>query len=224
MAPNRFAVALALAVVASCAGGRPRPAETDPGATPLEVTRAFYRALHHGDAPVAAQLVDLPEAARAATSFVKMAHAFETLEAAVAARFGREAAGVVGYTQRVAAEDEELRSARDEVRGDTATVLADDSPLARLRRVKGTWRIALDDALSSEAGLAALGHQADATAVAAERVAVAIRGGLFPDAQDALEAFRNETELAEQGATSDLPPPDATGEKPPGAVPEGVGL
>jgi len=222
MAHTRFAVALALTAAAACASERPRPAATDPGATPLEVTRAFYRALHRGDAPAAAQLVDLPEAVRATTSFIKMARAFETLEDAVAARFGREAAGVVGYARRVAAEDEALRSARDEVRGDTATVLADDSPLARLRRVKGAWRVALDEALSSEAGLAALGRQADASAVAAEHVAVAIRGGLFEDVQDALEAFRNEAELAEQGATSDLPRPDATGEKPP--VPEGVGL
>lgn len=224
MAANRFAVATALAVAASCSGGRPRPAAADPSAAPLEVTRAFYRALHHGDASAAAELVDLPEASRATTSFVKMARAFETLEIALVERFGRAAAGVVGYAERVAAEDEALRSARAEVRGDAATVLADDSPLARLRRVKGAWRLALDEALSTEAGLETLGRQADASAAAAERVAPAIRGGLFPDPQDALEAFHNEAEVVEQGATSDLPRLGPTPERPSEVVPEGVGL
>jgi hypothetical protein len=227
MAPTRFAfravAVLALAAAASCAGG-PRPAATAPAATPLQVTRAFYRALHQGDASAAAQLVDPPEAGRATTSFVKLARAFETLENAMAARFGREAAGVVGYAERVAAEDEALRSAREEVRGDTATVLADDSPLGRLRRVKGAWRLTLEEALSTAAGLGALDRKADASAAAAERVAAAIRGGLFADADDALEAFHNEAELAEQGATSDLPRPGASGDEPPGSAPEGVGL
>lgn len=230
MAPNRFAfpATLALFAAASCAGGHARPEATAPAPTPLQVTRAFYRALHQGDASAAAQLVDPPEAGRATTSFVKLARAFETLENAVAARFGREVAGVVGYAERVAAEDEALRSAREEVRGDTATVLADDSPLARLRRVKGAWRLTLEEALSTAAGLGALDRQADASAAAAERVAAAIRGGLFADAEDALEAFHNEAELAEQGATSELPRPGASGDEPPDSapdsVPEGVGL
>jgi hypothetical protein len=228
MAANRFAVAatltLTLAGAASCAGRRPRSAAADPSATPLEVTRAFYRALHQGDASAAAELVDLPEAGRATTSFVKMARAYETLENALAERYGRAAAGVVGYAERVAAEDEALRSAHAEVHGDAATVLADGSTLARLHRVKGAWRLALDEALSTDVGLAALGRQADAIATAAERVTPAIRGGLFPDPQDALEAFHNEAELAEQGATSDLPRLGPSAEKPGQVLPEGVKL
>jgi hypothetical protein len=226
MAANRFAVAVALTLAgaASCAGGRPRPTAADPSATPLEVTRAFYRALHQGDASAAAELVDLPEAGRATTSFVEMARAYETLENALAERFGRAAAGVVGYAARVAAEEQALRSAHAEVRGDTATVLADDSTLARLRRVNGAWRLALDEELSTEVGLATLGRQADAVATAAQRVAPAIRAGLFPDPQDALEAFHNEAELAEQGATSDLPRLGPSPEKPSPVMPDGVRL
>ncbi|HYS83200.1 MAG TPA: hypothetical protein VEM76_21030 [Anaeromyxobacteraceae bacterium] len=224
MTANRCAVAaaLALAGAASCAGGRPRTPAADPSATPLEVTRAFYRALHQGDATSAAQLIDLPEAGRATGSFVEMARAFETLENAIVERFGRAGAAVVGYAERVAAEDEALRTARAEVRGDTATVLADHNPLARLRRVNGSWRLALDEALSTEIGLATLARQADASAAAAERVVPFIRAGLFADPRDALEAFHNEAELAEQGATSDLPRLGPSQEKP--SEPEGFGL
>lgn len=189
----------ALTALAACAGARSRSPAPGEG-TPVEVASAFYRALHAGDAPGAARLVDGPRAGEATAAFVSMARAYEQLEQALTARFGREAARAVGYAERVAAEDEALQSARAEVQGDTATVLSDDRPLATLRRVKGAWRVVLEEALSSDEGLTALGAEAEASAAASSRVAPAIRGGLFDDPEDALEAFRNEVEVARGSA------------------------
>ncbi|GEJ56265.1 hypothetical protein [Anaeromyxobacter diazotrophicus] len=194
--------AAALLALAACAAGRTRPPAAAEAA-PLEATRAFYRALHAGDASGAARLVDGPRAGEATAAFVQLARAYEALEQAIAARFGREAARAVGYAERVAAEEDALRSARAEVQGDRATVLSEERPLATLRRVDGAWKVVLEEALADEHGLAALAGEAEASAVAAEKVGPAVRGGLFDSAADALETFRNEADIARGGLVPD---------------------
>lgn len=223
---RRASAAAALLALAACAAGRPRPPAAAEAA-PLEVTRAFYRALHAGDAASAARLVDGPRAGEATAAFVQLARAYEALEQAMVARFGREAGRAVGYAERVAAEEDALRSARAEVEGDRAAVLSGERPLAVLRRVDGAWKVVLEEALAGEQGLAALEREAEASAAAAEKVAPAVRGGLFDSVADALEAFRNEVEIARGGvapgaerpeeATS---PPAEQAAQPPGEGPE----
>jgi hypothetical protein len=214
----RGAALAALFALASCAGARPQPGAEE--GTPVAVTRAFYGALHAGDAAGAARLAEGPHAGEVTAAFVEMAHAYSTVERALAARFGPDAARAVGYAERVKAEDEALRTARAEVKGDAATVLSDDHPMATLRRVRGAWRVELEDALLSGQGLAALAGEARASATAAEKVAPAIRGGLFDDAENALEAFRDELELARGGSSpGELAPEERTGPSPPAAAP-----
>jgi hypothetical protein len=77
-----LAVSLAFGVAACALPGRlPAPAEGGPG-SPVAVTRAFYAALHAGDAPRAAALVGSPNAARATQAFVALAQAYEAVERA----------------------------------------------------------------------------------------------------------------------------------------------
>lgn len=209
------AAALAAWAAAACAGARARPAAA---ATPVEVTRAFYQALHAGDAAGAARLVDGPHAAEAAAAFVTLARAYQELEQALVAKFGPDAAHAVGYADRVAAEDRAVASARAEVEGDRATVLHEDHPLATLHRVDGAWRVVLEEDLSTEQGVAALTEEARASAAAAERVTPAIRGGLFDDPENAVEAFQSELEVGRGGAAPAGPArPEAAPRGPSGA-------
>jgi hypothetical protein len=216
---------LLLAIAMACAARSrvaPAPGEGTPGAvgSPLEVTRAFYGALHAGDADGAARLVASPNADAATASFVKLAKAYEDLERALRDRFGPEAAHAVGYADRVAAEDDALRAAEASVRDDEALVTAGDHTLATLRRVGGAWRVVLEDALTSEQGLRTLVLEADSARDAAERVAPAIRGGLYDGPEDALEAFRSEMALRIQGEEPDLPgSKEPSPEGAPGPVP-----
>jgi hypothetical protein len=201
----------------ACAGEQTRARTTATsgaadGAAPIEVARAFYGALHAGDAKTAAELVGSPRARSATDSFVKLANAYRELERAVGGRFGADAARAVGYSDRVAAEDEALRRASQEVKGDEATVTAGEQTLAALRKVNGAWRIVLEEALSSERGLAGLVLEAEASRQAVERVTPAIQQGLFDAPEDALEAFRNEVAVQMQGAQPDLPRDPAEGE------------
>ncbi len=209
--PAAVLAALMLAPVAGCAGrsrtGQPAgdAVKDVEGASPLDVARSFYGALHGGDAERAAKLAGSPNARPAMASFVKLANAYRELEGAVGERFGAEAARAVGYGDRMAAEDEALRRAKEEVRGDEATVAAGDRTLAKLRRVNGAWRVVLEETLSTEQGMAGLALEAEASRQAAERVAPAIRHGLFDGPEDALEAFRSEVTVRMQGAEPYLP-------------------
>jgi hypothetical protein len=173
--------------------------------SPLEVARAFYGALHGGDAEGAAKLVGSPFARPATDSFVKLANAYRELELAVGERFGAEAARTVGYRERIAAEEESLSRAKAQVKGEEAIVTAGEQTLATLHKVNGAWRVLLEEALATERGVAGLMLEAEASLYAARRVAPAIRQGLFNGPEDALEAFRNEVTVRMQGAEPDLP-------------------
>ncbi len=207
----RLLAAAALALALACAGpGARRPEGTPaaPASSPLEVTRAFYGALHGGDAEAAAKLVGSPNARPATHAFVRLANAYHELELAVTERFGPEAARAVGYGERIAAEDEALRAATARESGEDAVVTsAGGQTLATLRKVGGAWRVLLEDALSTERGTAALTLEAAASWEAASRVAPAIRHGLFDAPEDALEAFRNEVSVALQRGPPDLTEP-----------------
>jgi hypothetical protein len=214
------AAALALACVTR--GGRvASPSSAAVASEPLEVARGFYGALHSGDASRAARYVASSNAGPATAALVTLSRAYQSLEAAMRDRFGAAAARAVGYTDRVAAEDAALAAARADVDGDRAVVRAGDETLATLHRVRGTWRIVLEDALATDQGIAALVLEAESCRDAAARVIPAIRGGLFDAPQDALEAFKNDVALRMQGARPDLPraPP---GQEP--REPEGVPL
>lgn len=208
----RLVAAAALGLALACAGTggarRPQLEPAAPAASPLEVTRAFYVALHGGDAEAAAKLVGSPNARSATQSFVSLANAYHELELAVVERFGPEAARAVGYRERIAAEDEALRAATVRESGEDAVVTSvGGQTLATLRKVDGSWRVLLDDALSTEGGTAALALEAAASSEAASRVAPAIRHGLFDAPEDALEAFRNEVSVGLQGGRPDLTEP-----------------
>ena len=206
--PSALALAFGIGA-AACATlrGAPAPAE-DAAGSPLSVARAFYGALHGGDAPRAAALVASPHAARAAEAFVAMAKAYQSVEDALHARFGPEVEGV-GFAARVAAERAALREATATVEGDRATVTGRGGTLATLRRVGGAWKVTLDDALASEEGIMALASEAEASWRAAERVAPAIRAGRFDTADDALQTFRNELAMAGANEVRDRAAPPA---------------
>jgi hypothetical protein len=177
----------------------------DGSASPLKVARAFYEALHGGDAEGAARLVSSPFARPATESFVKLANAYRELELAVGERFGADAARAVGYAERIAAEDEALGRAKAQVKGEEATVTAGEQTLATLHRENGAWRIRLEEALATERGVAGIVLEAEASLQAAARVAPAIRQGLFDVPEDAFEAFRSEVTVRMQGGKPDLP-------------------
>ena len=104
--------------------------------------------------------------------------------------------------------DEALRAATVREGGEDAVVTSvGGQTLATLRKVDGSWRVLLDDALSTEGGTAALALEAAASSEAASRVAPAIRHGLFDAPEDALEAFRNEVSVGLRGRRPDLTQP-----------------
>ena len=206
------------ALLCACAARAPvaRTATADalrPGATPLEVARAFYSALHAGDAAAAGRLVASRNGARVAESFVAIAGAYRLLEDALRTAYGEDAAGAVGYRARVEAEDEAMARATQVVRVDDAVVSAGDQLLATLRREGGGWRVVLDDALTTDTGVAAIAREAAATRAASERVAPAIQHRLFGSAEDAVEAFRNEV-MAQMGREEEELPDEEGAEAP----------
>jgi hypothetical protein len=223
-----FALALAACGAHPQAAGARRPdgfaeAGADPGGDPLAVARAFYSALHRADARAAGTLVAGPDAGPALVALVTLARAYQSLEGAIRERFGAGAAREVGYSDRVAAEDAALAAARADVQGDRAVVRAGEETLATLARVRGRWRVQLEDALTSDEGVAALVREAESSRDSAARVTPAIRGGLFDSAADALEAFKNGVALGMQGAAPELPRA-APGERPRAPEPQGVPL
>jgi hypothetical protein len=224
---HRAAAAAALAVAACAGAGRAgdaagapvRAAHPDGASGPLEVARTFYAALHRGDAAAAGRLVASPNAGPALTALVTLARSYQSLESAVADRFGAEARHEVGYSDRVAAEDAALAAARAEVSGDRAVVRSGEETLATLDGSGGRWRILLEEQLATEEGIAALVLEAESSRDAAARVVPAIRGGLFDAAADALEAFKDEVTVAMQGGERDLPrPPRRAEPREPGGV------
>jgi hypothetical protein len=182
------ALALALALHAAPAA---------PGAAgPLDVTRAFYKAVHGGDAAAATRLV--PAAVRPAlASWVRLGEAHRRLEAAIAQRFGEREAGLVGYGDKVQAEVKALLGASERIAGDAAEVVSlDGRVLATLKRTRQGWKVELDDALASAAGRERLAREAGAAERAARRVAQGLRAGRYDDALAALRDFRREVAAA----------------------------
>lgn len=207
---RRPARACVAALLCACAAHAPvaRTATEDalrPGATPLDVARAFYAALHAGDAPAAGRLVASRNGARVAAGFVAIAGAYRRIEDALRTAYGEGATGAIGYRARVEAEDEAMARATQTIRGDDAVISAGDQLLATLRREGGAWRVVLDDALTTDAGVAAIAREAAATRTASERVTPAIQHRLFDSADDALEAFRNEVQAQMGAEEEDVP-------------------
>jgi hypothetical protein len=221
---HRWRLLLLLAATACAGAGRSPPGAAE---SPLEVVRGFYAALHRGDARDAAARVGspgAPEALRATQAFVDLAAAYRDLEAAIHARFGPAAAQAVGYADRVAAEDQAVREAREEVTGDAAVVSTGGRAMATLRRREGAWGIVLEPRVATASGLRALVLEAQATRETAARVVPAIRQGLFDSADDALDAFRETLSVRLQGEEPDLPPGPPADAPPAGAAPQGVTL
>jgi hypothetical protein len=190
-------VALALAGTASAA-----PARRAGPAAPLEVTQAFFQALHAGDVGRAARLAE-GNARPAIAAMVRSAKAHRELEAAVAKRFGRDEAARVGYGNRVQSEVKALLGAQEIVQGDEAEVVTlDGRTMATLKRVKSAWKVELDDDALTKDGQARLAREADATVAAARAVVPAIRAGRYRDAPAALRDFR-----ARVAAKLGVPPP-----------------
>jgi hypothetical protein len=185
--------ALAAPPPAFAAPARPPPAE----ASPAEVTRAFYRALHAGDAAAAARLAD-GDARPVVEAFVRSARAHRDVEAALARRFGPAAAARVGYGNRVQSEVKALLGAEDVIEGDEAQVVTvDGRPLATLKRVEGRWKLELDDAVLTPQGQARVRAEARAAEAAAKTVVAGVRRGKYPDAGAAARDFQRRAGLPE---------------------------
>lgn len=157
---------------------------------PLEVTREFYRLLHAGDAAKAAKLA-LGDAKPALAAYVRLARAHRQLEAAVAKRFGRDEAALVGYGNKVQSEVKALLGATEEIDGDEAVVLSlDGRALASLRKVGTRWKVELQHGASTAAGRERISKSAAATEGEARRVTEGIRAGKYRDAEAAVRDFQ----------------------------------
>jgi hypothetical protein len=201
-----FALALAVAAALPAGAGPRSPVETaDPSAStapksegPLDVTRSFYRALHAGDAVKAAQFT-AGNSKASLQAYVRIARAHRELEAAVARKFGREEAGIVGYGNRVQAEVKALIGAEEEIDGDEARVTSlDGRVLATLRRVGKSWKVELDDLVVTPSGAARLTKAAAATEAEERRVVAGIRAGKYEDAESAVRDFQRRVAKATQ--------------------------
>lgn len=173
---------------------------------PLEVTRAFYKALHAGDATKAAKLT-AGDARPALAAYVRLARAHRQLEAAVAKRFGDEEAALVGYGNRVQSEVKALLGATEEIDGDEARVTTvDGRTLATLRKVGNRWKVELQDAVAGAEGRRRITRSAAATESEAKRVMDGIRAGKYSDAESAVRDFQTRVAKAtgaEAGAVDD---------------------
>jgi enoyl reductase-like protein len=198
--------AVAMAVVAAI-GGAVEVAVAAPPADPLDVTREFYKALHAGDARAAAKLTTAVDAEPVLRSFVRISKSYRALEAALAKRFGADAAEQVGYGRKVQDEVKALLGATAEIEGDMARVAAlDGQTITTLRKVKGAWRIELEDALDTAEGRAAFSAQAQATEDASKQVVSRVREGKYATPRTAVDDFEARIARAAAGVRRGAPP------------------
>jgi len=161
------------------------------GKGPRDVALEFTRALHRGDVRRAAALAHGAAPRRTLSAFVRLAGAYESLEKAVASRFGHEGAARVGYRAKVRAEEIAYLTAEEAVEGDRAAVTsAAGGTLAVLRRVRGSWRVELGEAVASPGGVEQMEIAATVAAEAADRVARRLRAGRYGTVEAALDEFR----------------------------------
>jgi hypothetical protein len=195
------ALALLSAAVLAAAGG---PPDAAPGG-PLAAARGFYQALHAGDARRAASFA-AGDVQPALASFVKLSAAHRTLEAALAERFGAEAASLVGYGNKVQAEVKALLAAQEELdgKGGARVAALDGSTLATLKQVKGAWKVELDAAYATPDGQARLAREATANEEAARLVGDRVRGGKYEDPRAAIRDYQEAVAVRLGG---EAPPP-----------------
>ena len=203
-ASARLALALLLVLVAAVSA----PARGAPkNAGPLDVTREFYKALHAGNARTAAKLTANDDAEAVMKSFVRISRSYRELEAAIAKRFGAEAAGDVGYGRKVQAEIKGLLGATAEIEGDRARVAGlDGATITTLRRVRGAWKVELEDLLETAEGRAAFAAQAQATSGASKQVIAAIKAGKYATSRAAVDDFEARVARAAAGVRREAPP------------------
>jgi hypothetical protein len=198
--------AVAIGVVAGI-GATVEVAAAAPSADPLDVTRDFYKALHAGDARAAAKLTAAADAEPVLRSFVRISKSYRALEAALAKRFGADAAEQVGYGRKVQDEVKALLGATAEIEGDTARVAAlDGQTITTLRKVKGAWRVELEDTLDTAEGRAAFTAQAQATEEASKQVVARIREGKYTSPRVAVDDFEARIARAAAGVRRGTPP------------------
>jgi len=175
-------------------------AAAEPG-SPTEVASRFYAALHRLDAKGAAALAAGKDAGRVLAAFVEVSRAYVGLEKALEERFGPEAASLVGYRAKSRAEALAFLAAGDEIEGERARVVgADGRNLASLTRVKGEWRVDLDEALNLAEGLEALERDARAARLASGAVAGRLAAGKYREPAEALADFRARSARAAEEA------------------------
>jgi hypothetical protein len=195
--PMTRPLAIAAALLAAAVVG------AAPARGPLEVTRAFYRAVHAGNAVAATKLV-APDVRPALASWVRLGEAHRRLETAIAGRFGEQEAARVGYGNKVQAEVKALLGASERIAGAQAEVVAvDGRVLASLKRTRDGWKVELDDALASEEGRTRLAQEAEAAERAGRLVARRLGQGEYEDAAAALREFRQRV----AAATGEARPP-----------------
>lgn len=205
-ASPRPTLALLLVLVASATTpALARGAST--AADPLDVTREFYKALHAGNARTAAKLTANDDAEAVMKSFVRISRSYRELEAAIARRFGAEAASDVGYGRKVQAEIKGLLGATVEIEGDHARVAGlDGETISTLRKVRGAWKVELEDLLETAEGRAAFAAQAKATSGASKQVIAGLKAGKYATSRAAVDDFEARVARAAAGVRREAPP------------------
>ena len=211
---RRFIIAVALGALIVL--GRPVFADDAPDAsTPKAAVASFFKAMENGDPAAAKTLASGSEKQLAILDvLVPVVHGFKQLEAAALKKWGEEgrkqlSQGPGSSTFDVA---EKLKTAKEEITGDTATIIpADPKPNEtkepmKLKKVDGKWKLDMASLQADEMSDPNTTKMLKSMADIAKATAAEIDQGKYPDAKSAKEAMGQKI-LAALGAGG--PPPEA---------------
>jgi hypothetical protein len=184
---------IALARPARAADDQPDPS------SPKGVAAAFFKAMESGDAATAKSLATGKDKQLAVIDLlVPVFHSFKELETAAVKKWGDEGRKTLSQGQGggpgSADFNEQLKSAKEEITGDTATIIpanphADKKDQLQLKKVDGKWKLDMASLPSEGIDDPAATRMLSAVAEVAKSTAAEIDQGKYASAKEAKDAM-----------------------------------
>jgi hypothetical protein len=184
---------IALAQVARAADDQPDPS------SPKGVAAAFFKAMEAGDAATAKSLATGKDKQLAVIDLlVPVFHSFKELETAAVKKWGDEGRKALSQNQGGGPGtpdfNEQLKTAKEEINGDTATIIpananVDKKDQLKLKKVDGKWKLDMASLPAEGIDDPAATKMLSAVAEVAKSTAAEIDQGKYASAKEAKEAM-----------------------------------
>ena len=191
--PLLLCALIALAQVARAADDQPDPS------SPKGVAAAFFKAMESGDAATARSLATGQEKQLAVIDLlVPVFHSFKELETAAVKKWGEEGRKALSQNQGGGPGspdfNEQLKTAKEEINGDTATITpaggnVDKKDQMKLKKVDGKWKLDMASLPSEGINDPDARKMLSAVAEVAKSTAAEIDQGKYATAKDAKDAM-----------------------------------